>query len=186
MPSGLANQLTKQRGEYAVAAELARRGLLVATFSGNVPDFDLVAVRSDGSTALVQVKAMTNTSWQFKVDDFLQVEDKESEQIQVVHGVKPLKAEIVWVMLRLFDEKPPVYWVIRQSDVQKLVHDDYVRMLAHCVVPGRRPRQWRSHHTAVRPEQLSAYADRWDLIVGDSAQVAPSLTGAATSHSSSV
>ena len=44
MPSGFANQLTKQRGEYLVAAELARRGLLVATFSGNVPDFDLLVL----------------------------------------------------------------------------------------------------------------------------------------------
>jgi hypothetical protein len=43
MARGRSNQLTKQVGEYLVACELARRGLLVATFSGNVPDFDLIA-----------------------------------------------------------------------------------------------------------------------------------------------
>jgi len=168
MSSGFANQLTKQRGEYLVAAELARRGLLVATFSGNVPDFDLVAVRPDGSTALVQVKAMTSSSWQFKIDDFLQVEDDEVKQIQVVHGLKPLQqSAIFWVMLQLFAEQPPIYWVIKQADVQQIVCDDYVGMLGRCTVPGRRPRQWRSHHTAIRPKQLSDHKDRWELIASD-------------------
>jgi len=40
MATGRGNQLTKQLGEYLVACELARRGLLVATFSGNIPDLD--------------------------------------------------------------------------------------------------------------------------------------------------
>ena len=40
MATGRSNMLIKQIGEYLVACELARRGLVVATFSGNVPDFD--------------------------------------------------------------------------------------------------------------------------------------------------
>jgi hypothetical protein len=48
MATGRNNQLTKQLGEYLVACELARRGLLVATFSGNVPDFDLMANCNSG------------------------------------------------------------------------------------------------------------------------------------------
>jgi len=43
MATGRSNQLTKQLGEYLVACELARRGFVVATFSGNIPDFDLIA-----------------------------------------------------------------------------------------------------------------------------------------------
>ncbi|MFA7297499.1 MAG: hypothetical protein WC211_10015 [Dehalococcoidia bacterium] len=164
MPSGLANQLTKQRGEYAVAAELARRGLLVAPFSGNVPDFDLVAVREDGSTVLVQGKAMTNSSWQFNVDDFLVVEDDANREIQIVHGLKPLKAEIIWVMLRLTADQQPEYWIARQADIQGIVHAGYVDYLAKCAVPGHRPKQWRSHHTAIRPVELATHLDDWGLI----------------------
>jgi hypothetical protein len=40
MATGRSNQLVKQVGEYLVACELARQELLVATFSGDVPDFD--------------------------------------------------------------------------------------------------------------------------------------------------
>ena len=39
MATGRQVQLTKQVGEYLVAAELSRRGLLTATFAGNVPDY---------------------------------------------------------------------------------------------------------------------------------------------------
>ena len=65
MATGRQVQLTKHVGEYLVAAELSRRGLLTATFAGNVPDYDIVATGSRGQTALVQVKAIAGPSWQF-------------------------------------------------------------------------------------------------------------------------
>ena len=58
MATGRSNQLIKQIGEYLVACELARRGLLVATFSGNVPDFDLIATDFKGSSCPIQVKTI--------------------------------------------------------------------------------------------------------------------------------
>ena len=48
MATGRQVQLTKQVGEYLVAAELSRRGLLTATFAGNVPDYDIVATGGRG------------------------------------------------------------------------------------------------------------------------------------------
>ena len=39
MATGRQIQLTKQVGEYLVAAELSRQGLLTATFAGNVPAY---------------------------------------------------------------------------------------------------------------------------------------------------
>lgn len=44
MATGRSMKLNKQIGEYLVDSELARRGMMVATFSGNVPHFDLIAV----------------------------------------------------------------------------------------------------------------------------------------------
>ncbi len=41
--SGRATKLTGQVGEYLVAAELARRGLIATTFTGNVPHYDIIA-----------------------------------------------------------------------------------------------------------------------------------------------
>ena len=73
MATGRQVQLTKQVGEYLVAAELSRRGLLTATFAGNVPDYDIVATGSRGQTALVQVKAIAGPSWQFDIRTFTDV-----------------------------------------------------------------------------------------------------------------
>jgi hypothetical protein len=47
MATGRDNQLTKQVGEYLVAAEVCRRGFIATTFTGNVPHYDIIA--SDGS-----------------------------------------------------------------------------------------------------------------------------------------
>ena len=73
MATGRQVQLTKQVGEYLVAAELSRRGLLTATFAGNVPAYDIVATGSRGQTALVQVKAIAGPSWQFDIRTFTDV-----------------------------------------------------------------------------------------------------------------
>jgi len=43
MATGRDMQLTKMIGEYLVCAELCRRELLATTFTGNVPEFDILA-----------------------------------------------------------------------------------------------------------------------------------------------
>ena len=50
MATGRSNYLTKQTGEYLVAAELSRRGFIATTFTGNVPSYDIVAVGRGGNT----------------------------------------------------------------------------------------------------------------------------------------
>ena len=67
LKSGRRNQLTTQVGEYSVACELARSGYLVATFSGNVPDFDLIATDGRGHSLPVQAETATARSWQFNM-----------------------------------------------------------------------------------------------------------------------
>ena len=54
--SGRATKLTGQIGEYLVAAELARRGLIATTFTGNVPHYDIIASDERGRHLSVQVK----------------------------------------------------------------------------------------------------------------------------------
>ena len=43
MATGRSNKLVGQTGEYLVAAELSRRGLIATTFTGNVPHYDIIA-----------------------------------------------------------------------------------------------------------------------------------------------
>lgn len=46
MQSGRQNQLTKQTGEYLVCAELCRRGYIASSFTGNVPEYDVIAINN--------------------------------------------------------------------------------------------------------------------------------------------
>ena len=57
MASGRSNKLVGQTGEYLVAAELSRRGMIATTFTGNVPYYDIIASNEDGKHVSVQVKA---------------------------------------------------------------------------------------------------------------------------------
>ena len=88
MATGRGNQLIKQIGEYLVACELARQGLLVATFSGNIPDFDLIATDLKGSSCPIQVKTIKGGSWQFSIDKFADITFEGNKQL--IGDKKPL------------------------------------------------------------------------------------------------
>jgi hypothetical protein len=81
MATGRSNYLTKQAGEYIVAAELSPRGFIATTFTGNVPWYDIVAVDGLGGHALVQVKAIAANSWQLNVGQFADVVFEGHKQI---------------------------------------------------------------------------------------------------------
>ena len=51
------NQLTRQISENLVVAELGRREIVATTFSGSVPDIDILAYKNRTSIPL-QVKAV--------------------------------------------------------------------------------------------------------------------------------
>jgi len=57
MATGRSNKLVGQTGEYLVAAELLRRGLIATTFTGNVPHYDIIA--SDETGRLRSWRRMT-------------------------------------------------------------------------------------------------------------------------------
>src|SRR5690606_37713034 len=65
MRKGFSNKLVGQTGEYLVAAELSRRGLIATTFTGNVPHYDIIASHEIGRHVSVQVKASRGPSWHF-------------------------------------------------------------------------------------------------------------------------
>jgi len=52
---GLSNKLAGQVGEYLVCAELARRGLVARSFTGNLPEFDLIFADDNLVTIPIQV-----------------------------------------------------------------------------------------------------------------------------------
>jgi len=82
MATGRSNKLVGQTGEYLVAAELSRHGYIATTFTGNVPDYDIIASNEIGKHVSVQVKASRSSSWQFgDISRYCRVSFKGRHQI---------------------------------------------------------------------------------------------------------
>ena len=155
MATGRQVQLTKQVGEYLVAAELSRRGLLTATFAGNVPDDDIVATGSRGQTALVQVKAIAGPSWQFDILTFTDVRYKAGAQTMGQPTTPPAGALIcVFVRLNKDGYGADRFYVLRWPELQRVLINGYRSYLERH--GGRRPKRADSFHTALR-EAVTAY-----------------------------
>ena len=73
MATGRDTKLTGATGEYLVAAELCRLGLVAAPFAGNVPHYDVIASDPRGGHLAVQVKTIRGSTWQFDIRAFLDV-----------------------------------------------------------------------------------------------------------------
>jgi hypothetical protein len=162
MATGHSNQLTKQIGEYLVACELARQGLLVATFSGNVPDFDLIATDIKGSSCPIQVKTIKGGSWQFSIDKFADVTFDGNKQI--IGNRKPLSIPDLVCVFVVAAEKygEDQFFVLEWSKVQDIIISNHIRWLdSH---GGVRPRKPDSLHCAIDQSALQPYKDNWSII----------------------
>jgi len=157
MTTGRANQLTKQIGEYLVAAELGRFGLVAATFSGNVPDYDIVATDSAFSSVLVQVKAVTGISWQFDIRRFVDVQ--LDGQKQVIGRPVPISVEIVCVMVALSSYGSDRFYVLTLKKLQDLLIEGHRRYLTKH--GGVRPKKYDSFHCAITEQELAPFKDGW-------------------------
>ena len=82
MSKGLNNRLAGQVGEYLVCAELGRRGLIATSFTGNVPEFDLIVADGSLKTLPVQVKTSRGLSWPTKETVFYTQEEGSSRDMR--------------------------------------------------------------------------------------------------------
>jgi len=162
MATGRSNQLIKQVGEYLVACELARRGLLVATFSGNVPDFDLIATDFKGSSCPIQVKTIKGGAWQFSIDKFVDITFDGSKQL--IGDKIPLPIPQLMCVFVLAGEKygDDQFFVLEWSKVQDILIANHTRWLdSH---GGVRPKKFDSMHCSIVQTDLQDYKDNWSII----------------------
>lgn len=162
MSTGRSNQVIKQVGEYLVACELARQDLLVATFSGNVPDFDLIATDSKGSSCPIQVKTIKGGAWQFSIDKFAHITFEGKKQI--IGAKKPLPIPQLICVFVIAGKKygEDQFFVVERAKVQDILINNYQRWLdSH---DGVRPRKFDSLHCSIVPSDLKKYKDKWQII----------------------
>ena len=158
MATGLSNQITKQIGEYLVASELGRIRLVAATFSGNVPDYDIIATDSAFHSVPVQVKATNSTTWQFG-DMRRFVDVRLDGKKQVIGSPVVLSDSIVCVMLALAGYGKDRFYVLSLTKLQEFLIRQHRNALEKH--GGVRPKKFDSFHCAIGEQELTPFKDAW-------------------------
>jgi hypothetical protein len=157
MATGRSNQITKQIGEYLVAAELGRIDLIAATFSGSVPDYDIIATDSRFRSVPVQVKTVNGTSWQFDIRRFVEV--RLDGKKQIIGRPVAFTDNIVCVMVALSRYGKDRFYVLSLKTLQEVLikhHQNYLEK--H---DGVRPKKFDSFHIAIKEHELALFKDGW-------------------------
>lgn len=166
MATGREMQLTKQIGEYLVCAELCRLKFVATSFTGNVPEFDILAINDKHETNPIQVKAIKSTSWQFDAGKFLDISFDNEHNMQRIERKKPLKnRDLICIFVKLVSQSQDEFYIFRLGDLQEILYRNHTKCLNK--YGGKRPRNWKSTHCAVSPESLSRYRNNWKLLTGD-------------------
>lgn len=163
MATGRNMQLTRMIGEYLVCAELCRRGLLATTFTGNVPEFDILATDKCLQTIPIQVKANAKGDWMLRADSFLNIDYNKEKKTQIIVGKKDFKnSKLIYIFVKLVDQGKDEFYILRLQDLQRIIfknHNEYLKKHG-----GRRPKNPESMHTAILSKHLSNYRDNWRLL----------------------
>ena len=86
MRKGRDNKLAGQIGEHLVCAELGKRGYIATSFTGNVPEFDLIVVNDDLKIVPVQVKTSRGDNWPSLASKWINIEIDDVKKQQIDHG----------------------------------------------------------------------------------------------------
>ena len=162
MATGRSNRLAGQAGEYLVAAELCRRGLIATTFTGNVPHYDIIASEEGGKHVSVQVKASRGSSWQFgDVSRFFSISFRDKRQVVGRPKRSPVRGLVV-VFVSIGATGADRFYILTWKTLCGLLARMHGAYLAKH--GGVRPKKWNSLHFAFSEKDLLPYRDRWDMV----------------------
>lgn len=162
MATGRSNKLVGQTGEYLVAAELSRRGLIATTFTGNVPHYDIIASDEAGRHVSVQVKASRGASWQFS-DITRYCDITFSGKQQVVGNAKACPVRrLIMIFVMISEEGNDRFYILPWQRLRDLLTEGHKAYLAKH--NGVRPQRWNSLHCMISEKTLFPYRDNWDII----------------------
>jgi hypothetical protein len=162
MATGRSNKLAGQTGEYLIAAELSRRGLIATTFTGNVPHYDIIASDEAGRHVSVQVKASRGSSWQFgNITQYCDITFDGKRQVVGKPKACPVLRLIV-TFVKIADDGNDCFYILPWERLRDLLAEHHREFLARH--DGVRPKRWESLHCAIEEKTLQPYKDRWDMI----------------------
>lgn len=151
-PVKLNTQQVGRTGEHFVAAELHRRGAYAVTFSGNMPDIDILASDVHRTrTVSIQVKTKTAGAWHTSTRRGRPREEDTDETefwVFVDIGRDPGARPDYFIV--------PAWWVENSISVE---HEAYLTRHG-----GRRARNPESTHHAILVSRLQDWRERWDVL----------------------
>ena len=154
-------QISGQIGESIVVAELGRQNIVATAFSGNVPDFDLLAY-ANGKSIPLQIKAQTSGSPGVVAKKYLDIDFVGDKQI--VKGINgKIDRDLIFVMVKVgkvYGEDE--FFIFKQGVVQDLVNIEYCQNLKKH--NGVRPKNPTTTHCSYYLKDLLPYKDNWKLI----------------------
>jgi hypothetical protein len=164
MATGHSNQLTGQIGEYLVCAELGRRGLIATSFTGNVPEYDLLVCDEGLRSLPIQVKTTRSTTWPSRADLWLDIEIDDMAKQQVNHGRKEIpNPELIYVCVALgATRREDRFFICTKTDIQDACIKSYTDWMAP--KDWKRPKNYKSLDNRYGVEHLAAFEDHWQLI----------------------
>ena len=144
------NVLTGSAGEYFVAAELSRRGVVAALTMSGTDAFDILAVNKAGDSYSIQVKT---TQYEKKLRWLLSSKDE-----------KPKADFYVFVNLN-GTEKQPDYYIMPATEVAAAIKEEHETWLA-------KPKRDGTAHKPINMRQIildqqDKSKDSWYLITGE-------------------
>lgn len=164
MATGRSNKLVGQTGEYLACAELGRRGLIATTFTGNVPEYDLLVCDDALLTLPIQVKTTTAETWPSRADQWLNIEIDDDEKMQINKGRRQIEHPgLTYVCVQLGKESgADRFFICQKTDIQDACILSYTRWMDP--KEWKRPRNYKSFDNRYHADDLARFEDNWDLI----------------------
>ncbi|MEA3343698.1 MAG: hypothetical protein U9Q92_06025 [archaeon] len=155
---------TGQFGEYAVAAELCRCGLVATTFTRNMPGFDILALNySTKKSFRIQVKTVKSGEWSLDAKRFLNFDEELfNNGIQKITNRKNNDETDFFVFVKM-DEKGDKFFILTENEIEEIVYQNYKSFLDK--IDGIRPKNPKTTHTAVQEKDIVKFKvkGRWDI-----------------------
>jgi hypothetical protein len=164
MATGLSNRLAGQIGEYLACAELGRRGFIATTFTGNVPEYDLIVCDDTLQTIPIQVKTTRGNTWPSRADIWLQIEFDDVKKKQVNLGPKAIEhPDLVYICIALGKTSTADrFFICRKSDIQNACIASYTRWMDP--KGWVRPVNFKSLDNRYGVEDLLPFENNWRLV----------------------
>lgn len=145
--SKLSGILSGVSGEYFVAAELSRRGIIASITLRNTKGVDILASSADASkTVAIQVKTKNSNKGYW-------VLHQKAEQ--------DIAKNLFYVFVSLNKKEMPTYHIVPSKDVSKKVKAIHKEWMA---TPSRKGEPHKDTTMRMFTDTKNKYLDRWDLL----------------------